>query len=355
MNQIAKFSMLAVVVLTLGACGGKSEDKKSASQVAAKVNSGEISVHQINFQLQRFGNVPQDKLDEAKGRILDGLVEQELAVQQAIEAKLDRNPNVLQAIEASRRDILARAYMDQLATGIAKPTAEEVRKYFVEHPDLFSARKIYRIEEISFPATAPALAFAREQLDKVKSTNDLVAAFKSANIEVGGGVAVKPAEQIPLEILPALAQQKEGQRRLYESGSRASIITVVGVRPEPLTEAQAAASIELFLSNQKKADLARDSMKQLRDKAKIEYLGDFGKEAEVARKQREEEAAKKTKELAEARNQAREVQAAEDAKKAEEARKAREALETDRTKASGGANVPVPNDKAMSKGLSGLK
>ena len=92
-------TVLACAAL-LAACGGGDGDKKPATQVAAKVNSGEISVHQVNQVLQRQPGLKPEQVQAVSRRVLDGLVDQELAIQQATEQKLDRDPRVVSAIEA---------------------------------------------------------------------------------------------------------------------------------------------------------------------------------------------------------------------------------------------------------------
>ena len=138
-----KFALSIVsisLILGLAACGGKDE-KKAATQVAAKVNSEEISVHQINFVLARTpgaGNVKPEQAPAVRREILNKLIDQQLAVEQALAKKLDRSPDVIMAIDAARRDILARAYIEQLNAGRSKPTNDEAKAYFVEHPQLFA-------------------------------------------------------------------------------------------------------------------------------------------------------------------------------------------------------------------------
>src|SRR5512146_2004707 len=96
------------VALGLAACGSKDVEKP-ASQIAAKVNSGEISVHQLNYVLTRTGasSASPEAAPKIRREVLDKLVDQELAVEQALEKKLDRSPEVVMAIESARREILA--------------------------------------------------------------------------------------------------------------------------------------------------------------------------------------------------------------------------------------------------------
>jgi len=278
MNRLAALpSSLALLMLavTLAACGERPPEKKAVTQVVAKVNSGEISVHQVNFLLQRMPGAAPGQAESIKHQVLESLIDQELAVQQALEAKLERTPEVMLAIETARREILMRAYIDQASGAKNKPSPEEVRKYYAENPALFSERKIYRLEEVAFVSSPEALAIVREQLAKGRSAGEIATALKAAGIEVGGNVAVKSAEQIPLEILPKLAAARDGQPHLLESAGRSAIVTVLASKAEPVDEARATPAIENFIANRQKTEAGRQVLKQLREKAKIEYLGEF--------------------------------------------------------------------------------
>lgn len=276
MNKLKTISAIVLSTLVLGACGDRPPEKKAASQVAAKVNDGEISVHQINFVLQRTPNIPAAKAEAAKRQVLESLIDQELAVQQAMEAKLERTPNVMQAIESARREILARAFIEQKVSKQAKPSADEVRKFYNDHPELFANRKIYRIEEVAFAATPEIIAGIKAQLGTGKaSVAEVVGGLKAKGVEVTGGVSVKAAEQLALELLPRLAQAKDGQVQMIENQGRVAFITVLASKPEPMNETKAQPFIENFINNKQKSEAARSTMKELREKAKIEYVGEF--------------------------------------------------------------------------------
>lgn len=138
----ALFTMTAVM-----GCG-RNEEPKIAIQVAAKVNSEEISVHQINNILAQSQNVAPDVNSKAKREILDRLIDQQLAKQRAVDIGLDRSPDIVQAIDAARSEILARAYLEQIARAQPRPTTEDLKGYYREHPELFANRRIFNTEEI---------------------------------------------------------------------------------------------------------------------------------------------------------------------------------------------------------------
>ena len=62
---------------------------------------------------------------------------------------------------------------------------------------------------------------------------------------------------------------------LFETTDRSALVNVLAAKAEPIDEAKAQPFIETYLANKQKAELARETMKQLRDKAKIEFVGEF--------------------------------------------------------------------------------
>lgn len=264
------------LILGLAACGSKDE-KKPATQVAAKVNSEEISVHQINFVLSRSGAaaVTPEQAPKARREILDKLVDQQLAVEKAIEKKLDRSPEIVMAIDAARREILARAYVEQIVGALTKPTVEEAKKYYTDHPQLFAERRIYNIQEILLPASPGVLAQMRDMLTAGKPMEEIANWLKSKDIKFSGGSATRPAEQIPLGLLPKIHALKDGQGLVLETAESITVMRVVASQSAPVPEAAALPRIQQFLGNQRGSEAAASEFKQLKAKAKITYQGEF--------------------------------------------------------------------------------
>ena len=275
---VASAMLTAALALGLSACGNK-DDKKAATQVAAKVGSEEISVHQINQVLSRSnsGGASPAAVQAMSREVLEKLIDQQLAVDQATEDKLHRSPEVVAQIEASRRDILARAYMQKVAGALPKPSAEEIKKYYAEHPQLFSERRIFSVQEIVVPA-APGLA---DQLRAFAASGkpivDVANWLKSKGIKFDGGSATRAAEQIPLERLGQIHAMKDGQSLVMESPQAITLIRLASSQSSPVAEAAALPRIEQFLTNQRAAEAVAAHIKQLRAAAKISYMGEFAR------------------------------------------------------------------------------
>jgi EpsD family peptidyl-prolyl cis-trans isomerase len=270
----ARWFAVAVLAGTalLAGCG---EKKDKASQTAAKVNKDEITVHQINFVLQQQRNLRPEQADAAAKQVLERLVDQQLALQKADELKLDRDPRVVQQLEAARREILARAYVEKLGETAVKPTAEEIKKYYDEKPALFRERRIYNIQEIAVEARPEQVNGLREKLGASKNVNEFLEWLKANDFRFAGNQAVRSAEQLPLNSLDAFAQMKDGQAMLVPAANGVQIIVLAGSRTSPINEEQAKPAIEQYLLNERKRKLVEDDVKAMRAAAKIEYVGKF--------------------------------------------------------------------------------
>jgi EpsD family peptidyl-prolyl cis-trans isomerase len=255
-------------------CSAK-EEKSSPSQVAVKVNKEEISVHQINDLLARSGNIPQDQIARARSATVERLIDQELLLQQAKNSKLDRNPNVMQVLEFSRREILARAYGEQVASGVAQPTEAQISRFYEEHPELFAKRRIYSLQEINIQVAHDRLEEVRTQMQSASNPQQITAWLSEQKIPFAVNAGVKPAEQIPLEMLKNLAKLNQGQAGFVQTPTGGVLLIIAGVRDEPVDRTKAKPVIENFLLNQARAESIRAEVKRLRDTATINYVGDF--------------------------------------------------------------------------------
>lgn len=273
-------SLMAATALLAG-CGG-GEKSGGATQVAAKVNKQEISVHQINFVLQRQPNLRPEQVGPATKRVLEGLIDQQLALEQAEEEKLDRNPQIVMAIEAARREILARAYADRRAEVATKPTAEEIKAYYASKPSLFAERRLYNLVEFTVEASQDQVAQIGPRLAAARTPADMAALFKAAGVKFAGRNISQGPENLPFSLVERIAPMTVGQNNFSATPGGMNVLLLADARPAPLTEEQAAPAIEQFLLNERKSKLVADALKDLRSKASVQYMGQFAAPAASA-------------------------------------------------------------------------
>ena len=99
--------------LVLVGCGKKQEAQAVVGQVVAHVGPDNITQQEIDNEL-RLANVPPDKRsDEVLKAALSRIIERKYLVEQAMAAKLDREPTVHLDLLRSREQILASTFVQR--------------------------------------------------------------------------------------------------------------------------------------------------------------------------------------------------------------------------------------------------
>lgn len=271
------FLLLVCTSLALVSCGKKdaSETKKSGSQVVAKVNGDEITIHQVNYMLSKMGALTPEQGKAASKQVIYSLVELQLLKQKAIEEKIDQDPNVLQALESSKDQLLAQAYIQKQQAKAPKPTSSEIDTFYNEHPELFSQRKIYRLQELAAQAPKEKHAEIEESLKNIKGINEVAAWFKNNNYPFSANANVKPAEQLPTQLLKQLQGIDVGDFLIVKSERGVNVVHIAEAKLEAVDRVKAKPVIEQYFLNQNKVSLAKKEMEGLNEKANIEFLGEF--------------------------------------------------------------------------------
>jgi EpsD family peptidyl-prolyl cis-trans isomerase len=170
----------------------------------------------------------------------------------AREQQLDRAPGVVQAVASANGEILARAYLQLVAQRQPRPKADEVRKYYAEHPELFAQRRVFSVEQIEVtcdPARRAELAGAlRDHAAHGASTEAIAEWLRARDVQHVATRGVRAAEHVPLELLPRLQAMKPDELQLIEGGAETLLLVrLLAAKAAPLDEAAAAPLIEQFL------------------------------------------------------------------------------------------------------------
>ncbi|MEO8464660.1 MAG: EpsD family peptidyl-prolyl cis-trans isomerase [Gammaproteobacteria bacterium] len=252
------------IVVAASACSGKGGGDKS--QVVARVNGAEITVSQLRTALLAKGE--GQPTPQTTQQSLDGLVNEQLLVDAALANKLDRDPTVVQALEAARRQLLARAYMERTVFPKQEISAVEQAAYYKGNSALFAHRRVYQLAAFTTPMPqVPAAVVA----DLAKATTpDAIAevlgahqiAFETQNL-------TRAAEQLPLEQLPQFAAAGTGDVVITQQRGRSTLTLITGVQDAPLGFESAQPIIQQYLENLRNAKALDSHLKQVRASATI--------------------------------------------------------------------------------------
>ena len=268
MASITKSRMLTGVMAALVfALAGCERGKHSEAQVIARVNADEISVHQLNLAISQ---VPGDARSAiGRDKLLEKLVDRQLAVQQALAQNLERRPDVMLRLEEARRDILATAYAEEIARKHQAPDENAAARYYAAHPGLFAERRVYRLREISIPGDAPALAGAEARLARRERLGAVVEWLQQQGGRYGDQLALRPAEQLPIEVVDKLSRSKPGDTVAVRLPRALVAYEVLSAEAAALSWNAAAPIIKAHLAKQQGSSALAADLQQLRASASI--------------------------------------------------------------------------------------
>lgn len=267
----ARLSCLALALLlavSLVACGKK--EKASSGQALASVDGEEITMLQLNDELQRSG-VPASRQVEGSKQLLESLIDRQLLLAAASKEKVDRDPKVVQAIERARALIVAQAYMQKQVGAPVKPTRDEVRDYFDKHPEFFAHRKQFDMRQLVL-AGKDADADFNKVTDGAKSLEEVASWMDAHRVKFSRNQISRTSADLPPEMSKRLLELPKGQLFIVREGDRVVLSQIVEVKDVPAELEASTPQIEQYLATAHAKQAAANEVARLRGGAKIEYL-----------------------------------------------------------------------------------
>lgn len=273
-SQRASLAVAVAVCMVLSACEQPSTSPQDA--VAAKVGGDAIGEFELGRAVARLGPMSATESAQARGKVLEALIDQRLVSNAARDAKLDKVPEVALAMQQAQRQVLVEAYMERLFKDLPRPSGGEIQDYYNRHPELFAQRKVYRVQELELQLAPGRVAEVEAQLKQSRNLSEFTDWLGAQGIAVQSGEAVRPAEKIPATMLAQLVNMKAGQVVVVPMGeNRTSVLQLQGSQAQPVSLEQARDAIAGLILSGKRKTLLEAEVRKLRTRGKVEYASGF--------------------------------------------------------------------------------
>ena len=259
-----------LIVLLAGGVAGCSKDSKKPGQAVVKVNGEEITTSQLNSELQ-LADVPAEQQAAARTQLLESLIDRQLLQDAAARDKMDRTPEVMQAVERAKGIIIAQSYMQKHLQMVGRPSKAEVEAYFYKNSDRFLHRQQFDLRQLVF--AQPNSAEIVEKVVKSANTIEEATAWLNANsVQFARNEVSRTTTDLSPELAEKLKAMPVGRLFVVNQDGHAALAAVSAVKDVPVDLQVAAPQIEQFLAKSKNRDAAAAELARLRKNAKIEYL-----------------------------------------------------------------------------------
>lgn len=266
MRMLRGVLMLSTAIV-LSACGSK---EKSPSQVLVQVNGKEITVLQVNEELQNTAVRPAQQ-EEMTQQLLKLLIDRQLILEEAERNKIDRTPEVMRAIERSKEQVIVQAYLQSIASKVAKPLKAEIDEYYQKHPEFFAHRKEFDLRQLLI-ANKSYSEGLKTFIDSAKTLDEIAGWMDKRGVVYVRRQVTRSTSDLPKQAVAQLEILPLGQLFLVDEGDNKVLNVLVAIRSSPILASNAAPQIEQFLTNKTTKEMVEEEIKLLRSLAKIKYL-----------------------------------------------------------------------------------
>jgi EpsD family peptidyl-prolyl cis-trans isomerase len=252
--------VLSLCALALAGCGKKDQGASSGGQIVAHVGDEVVTTQEFENEL-RLANVPPNRQkDPAVVRqILGEMVLRKYLLQQALAAKLDREPGVLLDLLRARTQVLSTAYVAR-AVGAKPLTQVEVDTYIAANPLKFSNRQVLTSEQIVFPIGSGSQAIIDDNKD-AKSLDEVDQRLTILGVPHNRAVGALDSSEVPEDFFRTIEAKKADSVFFVRSGPNGVFFIVKSEEPRPLQgEAAANAARQFIRADRFKAETGMASV-----------------------------------------------------------------------------------------------
>lgn len=219
----------------------RAQSGSSSGQVIARVGEQVVTTQELETEF-RHANVPVEKRKDPEmvKQILSGLVARKYAMNQAIAAKLDREPGVLLDLLRSREQVLENAFLTRTVASKAFSKAD-VDKYIANNPSKFSQRKFFTVEQIAFPF-GPAGQLFVDSNKNPPSLDEVDRKLTAAGISHARQSSMLNSAEMPMELYDLIESKKTVGVFFSRTGSNGVFLQVNGDELRPF-EGEPAATL----------------------------------------------------------------------------------------------------------------
>ena len=269
--------LLAAISFGLSGCSEKKNEIVGEAKAAVHINGQPILDAEIQSKYaMRDGAAGTDgSLKPVSAQAMESLVNMELMRQAAVQGNLDNEEQIKAKILISMRSILATAYMEQLLASATKPSDAEVSAYFNKHPMRYAERKQYAVQEFKIQANSAQKDKIKAQLGQLKSLDQFDAWLKQSNIPHQSNPLTVLTDAMPDGVLEKFNSASVGGHVVLDQQEPLLVIFIVSEQQQPATLEQVTQLIGNTLFEQRRKEALENAIKQLRDKAKIEFVAPY--------------------------------------------------------------------------------
>lgn len=251
--------------------------------VAAKVNEDVISKDLLD-QLTRGALVNSVfPVDRVREEVLNGLVNEHLLAQEATKTGIDKDAQIVKALQKLPAEVLANQLVDSRLDKLPLPNPQRIQKYLAENPDYFADRKVFHFSQIMI-AKSPFDHFqiAKQELKSLNSVEEISKHLKQLGWDTSVATVWAASDEVNPVFLTELKKLTSGGKTILPAGNAMLAVLVKhAAYAEPMHTAEAERMARFRLAQDDQRAAREELIKQLRSQANIQLAADVQRATEL--------------------------------------------------------------------------
>lgn len=262
--KAALLSGTLAAVLLISGC-----HKEPKGQILAIVNGEEISLQELNAELQGARIPDSVDRDKLRKQVLQRLIDRKLIVQKAREQGLDKTPEFVTQQRRLEENLLVTMLGQKIASTVPMPDDRDITQYIADNATQFAGRQRLLLDQIQF--AAPKDPKQLLTLRDAHSLEELATGIQKLGLGMSRGKGVIDTGRLDPALVKVINQLPPGEPFVLPSNGQyiASVIVGRDATPTPTPIARQAAA-EMVRRNELVAE-SKAQVARARTSAQIQY------------------------------------------------------------------------------------
>lgn len=273
MKRGALLAMASLSLMT-AAC-----DRKATGQSVAVVNGEEVSIGELNGELQQ-ANLPADADQKlARQQLLQNLIDRRLLAQDARKNGVDKSPEFLSRQRRMTEELLIAMNAQRQAGSQKLPDQKAVDAFIAANPTSFGQRQILALQQIVIDPPADPKTLA--PLKDAHSLDAVAATLTRLNVPFTRSSGRLDTASVPPEALKRIFALPSTEPFVLPANGKLYANVIVAREPVTMSQDDMRKAAMQALRNQSQQKGIINEVKQLRSAAKIEYQPGYAPAADA--------------------------------------------------------------------------
>jgi peptidyl-prolyl cis-trans isomerase C len=278
MSKTFSTALMIGTALLVAGCGDKEGAELEKGQVVATVNGKDVTVHELNAELQG-ASIPQNITAEQRKQVeqsaLQQVVNRRILADIARERGLDKTPMFLLQERKAEEAILVQMLQRQMSSAVKQPSQTETATFMAQNPDLFAERKIFTVDQIQFQVPRDPQILQKYQ--PLKTMDEVEAMLKQDGLQFRRAPATLDVARANPQLVEQILKMNREDIFIIPAGQIMVANKITDTRVQPLTGNEAQQLAAGLIQQRKFNDLIKRDLEPKIKKAEgeVKYQAGF--------------------------------------------------------------------------------